>query len=177
MPNAMTSGLYCAVFGLIVAVGLSNLQHVDLNSPRNQFIIGFAIFNSMSIAGPGGYMTNQETNPFGTTNAAEIAYAIFSSPMIIAFLCSFPMDNTVAGTREERGLHVWDKIQPHDVNNDPEYVEVGSDILVKERVLASILSLTFLFFLCIGLFSSHWSCQDFPQLRILGIPCPWALSG
>ncbi|KAG7372394.1 xanthine/uracil permease family protein [Nitzschia inconspicua] len=124
MPNAMTSGLYCAVFGLIVAVGLSNLQYVDLNSPRNQFIIGFAIFNSMSIAGPGGYMTLQESNPFGTTNAAEIAYAIFSSPMIIAFLCAFPMDNTVAGTREERGLHIWDKVKPHDVNNDPEYLEV-----------------------------------------------------
>ncbi len=26
MPGAMTSGLYCALFGLIVAVGLSNLQ-------------------------------------------------------------------------------------------------------------------------------------------------------
>mmetsp|Transcript_28787 Transcript_28787/g.69724 ORF Transcript_28787/g.69724 Transcript_28787/m.69724 type:complete len:579 (-) Transcript_28787:148-1884(-) len=126
MPNTMTSGLYCALFGLIVAVGLSNLQYVDLNSPRNQFIVGFAIFNSLSIAGPGGYMTNVETNPFGSTNAADIAYAIFSSPMIIAFLCAFPMDNTVAGTREERGLHIWDKIQPHDVNNDPEYVEVYS---------------------------------------------------
>mmetsp|Transcript_21634 Transcript_21634/g.34805 ORF Transcript_21634/g.34805 Transcript_21634/m.34805 type:complete len:556 (+) Transcript_21634:3-1670(+) len=126
MPGAMTNGLYCALFGLIVAVGLSNLQYIDLNSPRNQFIVGFAIFNSLSIAGPGGYMANQTTNPFGSTNAADIAYAIFSSPMIIAFLAAFPMDNTVAGTREERGLHVWDKIQSHDVNNDPEYVEVYS---------------------------------------------------
>jgi len=47
----MTSGLYCALFGLIVAVGLSNLQYIDLNSPRNQFIVGFAIFNSLSVAG------------------------------------------------------------------------------------------------------------------------------
>jgi solute carrier family 23 (nucleobase transporter), member 1 len=126
MPGAMTSGLYCTLFGLIVALGLSNLQYIDLNSPRNQFIIGFAIFNSMSIAGPGGYMETVESNPFGDTNAAEIAYAIFSSPMIIAFLCGFLLDNTVSGTREERGLHVWDRIQPMDVNNDPEYVEVYS---------------------------------------------------
>lgn len=31
MPNSMTSGIYCALFGLIVAVGLSNLQYVNLN--------------------------------------------------------------------------------------------------------------------------------------------------
>lgn len=126
MPNSMTSGMYCALFGLIVAVGLSNLQYIDLNSARNQFIVGFAIFNSMSIAGPGGYFANVEGNPFGDSNFAAILLAIFSSPMIIAFLAAFILDNTVKGTREERGLHVWDDIKPHDVNNDPEYVEVYS---------------------------------------------------
>ena len=107
MPGPMTSGLYCGLFGLIVAVGLSNLQYVDLNSPRNQFIIGFAIFNSMSVSGPGGWLTNVESNPFGTTNAAAIAQALFSSPMIIAFLSAFFLDNTVPGTDKERGLHIW----------------------------------------------------------------------
>jgi nucleobase transporter 1/2 len=111
MPNSMTSGMYCALFGLIVSVGLSNLQHVDLNSPRNQFIIGFAIFNSLSVAGPGGYFANVDENPFGDSNFAEILFAIFSSPMIIAFLGAFIMDNTVKGTREERGMHVWDAIK------------------------------------------------------------------
>jgi solute carrier family 23 (nucleobase transporter), member 1 len=126
MPNAMTSALYCVLFGLIVAVGLSNLQYVDLNSPRNQFITGFAIFNSLSIAGPAGYFPNVKENPFGDSNFSDILLAIFSSPMIIAFLAAFILDNTIQGTREERGLHVWDAIKPHDVNNDPEYVEVYS---------------------------------------------------
>jgi Permease family len=126
MPNAMTSGLYCALFGLIVAVGLSNLQYVDMNSPRNQYIIGFAIFNSLSIAGPAGYFSVVEENPFGDSDFAEILLAIFGSPMIIAFMAAFILDNTVPGTREERGLHVWDAIKPHDVNNDPQYVEVYS---------------------------------------------------
>ena len=111
MPNSMTSGLYCALFGLIIAVGLSNLQHVDLNSPRNQFIVGFAIFNSMSVAGPGGYFANTAENPFGSGNVADVALAIFSSPMIIAFLAAFVLDNTVPGTREERGMKVWDCVQ------------------------------------------------------------------
>ena len=88
MPGPMTSALYCALFGLIVAVGLSNLQYVDLNSPRNQFIIGFAIFNSLSVAGPSGYFANEPESPFGDSDGAEVALAIFSSPMIIAFLCN-----------------------------------------------------------------------------------------
>lgn len=111
LPGAMTSGLYCALFGLIVAVGLSNLQYVDLNSPRNQFIIGFAIFNSLSVAGPGGYFANVDGNPFGDSQFSDILLAIFSSPMIIAFIAAFTLDNTVGGTREERGMHIWDKIK------------------------------------------------------------------
>jgi nucleobase transporter 1/2 len=126
MPASMVGGIYCSVFGLIIAVGLSNLQHVDLNSERNLFIIGFAIFNSLSVAGPGGYFAGLDENPFGTSNAAEIALALFSSPMIIALIAAFILDNTVPGTREERGLTVWDKVKDADVNNDPEYVEVYS---------------------------------------------------
>ena len=112
MPGAMTSGIYCALFGLIVAVGLSNLQYVDLNSPRNQFIIGFALFNCLSVAGPGGYFNSLgNENPFGDTNAAAAALAIFKSPMIIAFLSAFVLDNIVPGTNEERGMHVWERVQ------------------------------------------------------------------
>ena len=108
-----------ALFGLIVAVGLSNLQYVDLNSPRNQFIIGFALFNCLSVAGPGGYFANQDENPFGDSDGATVALAIFSSPMIIAFLCAFILDNLVPGTSEERGMHVWEQVK---VRNNTEWV-------------------------------------------------------
>ena len=51
MPHAMASGLYCVVFAMIVSVGLSNLKHIDLDNQRNLFILGFSIFNSLSVAG------------------------------------------------------------------------------------------------------------------------------
>ena len=106
----MASGLYCVVFAMIVSVGLSNLKHIDLDNQRNLFILGFSIFNSLSVAGPGGYFGTVEGNPFGTGNGAAIALSLFSSPMIIAFLTSMILDNTAAGaTREERGLTVWEK--------------------------------------------------------------------
>ncbi|KAL7554156.1 hypothetical protein ACHAWF_017557 [Thalassiosira exigua] len=135
MPHPMASGLYCVVFGVIVAVGLSNLKVVDLSNQRNLFIVGFTIFNSMSIAGPGGYFSTVGGNPFGDTNRAAIALSIFSSPMIIAFIISMVLDNTSGGaTTEERGLTVWAKASEADVNNDDEYVKVYSLPLCLARV-------------------------------------------
>lgn len=127
MPHPMVSGLYCVVFGIIVAVGLSNLQHVNLNNQRNIFVLGFAIFNAFSIAGPGGYFATVEGNPFGNTNGAAIASSIFSSPMIVAFIISLTLDTTAGGaTPEERGLTIWEVASAADINNDPEYIQVYS---------------------------------------------------
>ena len=42
IPQPIVGGMYCAMFGMIASVGLSNLQFVNLNSARNLFIIGFA---------------------------------------------------------------------------------------------------------------------------------------
>ena len=35
IPDPIVGGMYCAMFGMIASVGLSNLQFVDLNSARN----------------------------------------------------------------------------------------------------------------------------------------------
>ena len=43
------SGLFCIMFGLIAAVGLSQMQHADQNSPRNIFILGFALYMGLSV--------------------------------------------------------------------------------------------------------------------------------
>jgi len=62
-------------------------------------------------------------------------------------ICSFVMDNTIAGTRTERGLHIWDKIVGADVNNDPEYVRVYSLPLFLARVFRNC---SYLEFACLG---------------------------
>ena len=49
IPRPIVGGMYCAMFGMIAAVGLSNLQFVDLNSTRNLFILGFAFFMGLSL--------------------------------------------------------------------------------------------------------------------------------
>ena len=49
IPDPVIGGVFCCMFGLITAVGISNLQHVNLNSVRNLFIIGFAIIMGLVI--------------------------------------------------------------------------------------------------------------------------------
>ena len=51
MPGWLVGGLYMCLFGLICSCGLAQLQHVDLNSSRNLFILGFCIYNGLSLGG------------------------------------------------------------------------------------------------------------------------------
>jgi len=44
IPQPIIGGVFCIMFGIIIAVGLSNLQFVDLNSTRNLFVLGFSLF-------------------------------------------------------------------------------------------------------------------------------------
>jgi solute carrier family 23 (nucleobase transporter), member 1 len=136
LPTAMAGGAYCVLFALIAAIGLSNLQYINLNSERNLFIVGFSIFNSMSIAGPAGYFKSQPSNPFGSSNMADIALSVFSSPILVVLMLSMFLDNTIRGTRKERGLLIWARMRDADVNNDPgkQAAPVNSSELGRRRV-------------------------------------------
>ena len=57
IPDPVVGGVFCCMFGMITAVGISNLQYVDLNSVRNLFIIGFAFL--MGFAVPDYFRKNE----------------------------------------------------------------------------------------------------------------------
>ena len=134
IPDPIVGGLFIAMFGQIVAVGISNLRHVDLASSRNTFIIGFALFVGLAIP---AYMGNFESPiafreavgleaMIGATGLANTAaataieatiqavvdtiYIIGSTGMAVGGLAALVLDNTVPGTRKERGLAAWDRI-------------------------------------------------------------------
>ena len=44
IPTPIIGGIFTVMFSMITAVGLSNLQFVDLNSSRNLFVLGFSLF-------------------------------------------------------------------------------------------------------------------------------------
>ena len=105
IPQPIVGGMYCALFGMIAAVGISNLQFVDLNSARNLFVIGFAFFMGLSVP----EYFNANPVDFGEAQKwfADIVNTIGKTGMAVGGLLAFVLDNTVPATDEERGLVAW----------------------------------------------------------------------
>jgi nucleobase transporter 1/2 len=103
IPQPIVGGMYCAMFGMITAVGLSNLQFIDLNSTRNLFILGFAFFMGLSI--PEYFIQNPlQLEPIWLAN---IINTLGSTGMAVGAFSALILDNTIPGTDEERGLKAW----------------------------------------------------------------------
>ncbi|ELZ26226.1 xanthine/uracil permease [Halogeometricum pallidum JCM 14848] len=121
IPDPVVGGLYIAMFGQIVAVGLSNLKYVDLDSSRNIFVVGVSLFVGLAVP---TYMANvgsagafQEgmrgvayLGPIlGAQVVSNTVFVIGSTGMAVGGLFAFVLDNTIEGTREERGLEEWEE--------------------------------------------------------------------
>ena len=118
IPDPIVGGLFIVMFGQIVAVGISTLKHVDLDSQRNVFVVGFAMFVGLAIP---QYMANFESaeafrelaggaSPvLGSPIIADTVFVIGGTGMAVGGLVALVLDNTIPGTRKERGLEEWDE--------------------------------------------------------------------
>ncbi|XP_040831461.1 solute carrier family 23 member 1 isoform X1 [Ochotona curzoniae] len=111
LPDPILGGMFCTLFGMITAVGLSNLQFVDLNSSRNLFVLGFPIFFGLTLPNyldshPGAINT-------GVPEVDQILTVLLTTEMFVGGCIAFILDNTVPGSPEERGLIQW-KAGAHD---------------------------------------------------------------
>ncbi|XP_066184966.1 solute carrier family 23 member 1 isoform X4 [Sylvia atricapilla] len=105
LPDPVLGGMFCTLFGMITAVGLSNLQFVDMNSSRNLFVLGFAMFFGLTLPNyldshPGAINT-------GVTELDQILTVLLTTEMFVGGTIAFVLDNTIPGTQEERGLVQW----------------------------------------------------------------------
>ena len=105
IPSPIVGGMYCAMFGMIASVGMSNLQFINLNSGRNLFILGFAFFMGLSV--PEYFAQSPVVLEDSLKWLADIINTLGSTGMAVgAFLAMF-LDNTIPGTDEERVLVAW----------------------------------------------------------------------
>lgn len=119
IPGPVVGGLYCALFGLISAVGIQQLAKCDLNSDRNLFVAGFSLFMGLSVPAyfdavldpvvPGQILamytpTAESFLSQLPPNLANIVVAVGKSGMAVAALIGLVLDNLIPGTPEERGL-------------------------------------------------------------------------
>ncbi|APW96909.1 xanthine permease [Halobiforma lacisalsi AJ5] len=122
IPSPIVGALYIAMFGQIAAIGLSNLRYVDLDASRNVFIIGIALFLGLSVPqymdNVGGAAEFQQiaadaalVGPvLGQPLIADTIFVIGSTTMAVGGIIAFVLDNTVRGTRDERGLTQWEQL-------------------------------------------------------------------
>jgi len=146
IPDPIIGGLYIAMFGQIVAVGLSNLKYVDLDSTRNIYILGISLFAGLAIPaymgnvaaaapeGMGGsaFFRQSLSNVaylgpvLGTKLVADTVYVIGGTGMAVGGLVAFVLDNTIEGTRKERGLEAWETITEEDGDFRSAFERFGS---------------------------------------------------
>jgi nucleobase transporter 1/2 len=107
MPSPVVGAMYCGLFGMIAAVGLSNLVLCDMTSARNLFIIGFAFFMGLSLPEYFAKFPMGADWPDSVRWLGDIITTVGSTGMAVAGLIGLTLDNIVPGTEEERGLKAW----------------------------------------------------------------------
>jgi uracil-xanthine permease len=121
IPGPVVGGLYCALFGLISAIGVQQLARADLSSDRNLFISGFSLFMGLSVPAffaargsvegmqPGQMLALYQPTGEGLMAAmpptlAGIVTSMGSTGMAVAAIFGLLLDNLVPGSEEERGI-------------------------------------------------------------------------
>jgi nucleobase transporter 1/2 len=129
IPGPVVGGLYCALFGLISAVGIQQLAKCDLRADRNLFIAGFSLFMGLSV--PEYFKTVADAAKIAPgqtlalyTPTAEawldvlsagvkgVVVAIGTTGMAVAAIIGIVLDNVIPGTDAERGLDIPSLLVP-----------------------------------------------------------------
>ncbi|CAN2390243.1 transepithelial L-ascorbic acid transport [Pristimantis euphronides] len=105
IPDPILGGMFCALFGMITAIGLSNLQFVDMNSSRNLFVLGFSLFFGLVL--PNYLDSNPRSIKTGVPELDQILTVLLTTEMFVGGCIAFILDNTIPGSEKERGLVQW----------------------------------------------------------------------
>ncbi|MEM1226516.1 MAG: solute carrier family 23 protein [Planctomycetota bacterium] len=112
IPQPVVGGLYCAMFGLISAVGIRQFARCDLNSDRNLFVGGLSLFMGLSVP---YYFQNGGSDAVSAAFPSGIDAVINSigqTGMAVAAILGIALDNLIPGTLSERGLEEDVEIDP-----------------------------------------------------------------
>lgn len=148
IPEVMVAALLCFMWAMLTALGLSNLRYSEAGSSRNIIIVGLSLFFSLSVpAYFQQYGISPNTNlsvpsylqPYSVASHGPIRTrygglnyflnTLLSLHMVIAFLVAVILDNTVPGSRQERGVYVWS--EPETARREP---AVAKDYALPFRV-------------------------------------------
>ncbi|KAH9624639.1 hypothetical protein KSS87_000794 [Heliosperma pusillum] len=112
IPLPIFAAIYCVLFGIVAANGISFIQFTNNNSMRNMYVLGLSLFLGISI--PYYFLSYTMTANHGPVNTGgewfnDILNTIFSSPPTVAIIVGVLLDNTLEArdTAAERGVPWW----------------------------------------------------------------------
>lgn len=110
LPQPITGAMFLAMFGLIAAVGISNLQFVNLNNSRNLFVVGLAFIAGLSVPSHFGATAISWTESgLLVETLGNILQTILTTSMAVTAIVAIVLDNLLPGaTKAERGLEYWE---------------------------------------------------------------------
>ncbi|XP_035549487.1 nucleobase-ascorbate transporter 11-like isoform X1 [Juglans regia] len=146
IPQALAASVLCFMWALIVALGLSTLQYSQTASFRNITIVGVSLFLGLST--PAYFQQYQPESrlilpsyfvPYAAasngpihTGSKQLDFALnalLSMNMVVTLLVALVLDNTVPGSRQERGVYIWSRAE--EIATDPSFL---SDYALPRKV-------------------------------------------
>lgn len=105
IPEPVLGGALICITGVFIGVILSNLAEVSLKSTRNLAIIGISLlFGVMVPRYVEMYPEDIKTDNMTLNNFLKM---FFGNANFAGAILAFFLDNTVPGTKEERGITAW----------------------------------------------------------------------
>lgn len=101
IPLPVLGGVLGVTQAVVLSAGFSNFHLADIDSGRNVFIVGFSIF--MALLLPRWLWEASEFNT-GWSPLDMFLRSLLAEPIFLAGLLGFLLENTISGTRIERGL-------------------------------------------------------------------------
>ncbi|KAJ8504175.1 hypothetical protein OPV22_005061 [Ensete ventricosum] len=126
IPLPIFAAVYCILFGLVAAVGVSFIQFANNNSMRNLYIVGLSLFLGISVPQYFNEFTASAGHGPAKTNAGwfnDMLNSIFSSAPTVAFIVGIVLDNTVEARTSfsDRGFLWLKPFNKNDARNDEFY--------------------------------------------------------
>ncbi|KAF4390359.1 nucleobase-ascorbate transporter 3 [Cannabis sativa] len=128
IPLPIFAAIYCVLFGIVAASGISFIQFANCNSMRNLYVLGLSLFLGISI--PQYFVMSTASDGHGPVKTDggwfdDILNTIFSSPPTVAMIVGTLLDNTLEAKYaiDDRGIPWWRPFQSKkgDVRNEEFY--------------------------------------------------------
>lgn len=116
IPEPVLGGALMSITAVFIGVILSNLSEVSLKSTRNLAILGLSLLVGIMV--PHLIENNPKIVESDNLALQNFLKMFFGNANFAGALCAFLLDNTVPGSKEERGILAWSKPQASKLKSD-----------------------------------------------------------